>query len=122
MSSKSRKIASVQGGVAIVNHCAVVNLLRIVNLLRCSIFSTAGSFGLWPDLASSDPTFSQLEPGSCRGLHVSSVRHLGSPCGNLAPVKSKRGREEGDGKENVINCRKMSQIVMTFYDEFCDDL
>ena len=46
MSSKPRKIASVQGGVAIVNHCAVVNLLRIANLLRRSIFSTAGSFGL----------------------------------------------------------------------------
>ena len=34
---------------------------------------------------------------------------------------SKRGREEGDGTENVINCRKLSQIVMTFYDEFYDD-
>ena len=48
-----------------------------------------------------------------------------------APAKSKRGREEGDGTENVINCRKLSQIVvtnfmtnfmtncMTFYDVLC---
>ena len=28
---------------------------------------------------------------------------------------------EGDGTENVINC-KLSQIVATFYDEFYDDL
>ena len=34
------------------------------------------------------------------------------------PAKSKRGREEGDGTENVINCRKLSQVVVTFYDEF----
>ena len=26
----------------------------------------------------------------------------------LIPAKSKRGREEGDGTENVINCRKLS--------------
>ena len=38
------------------------------------------------------------------------------------PAKSKRGREEGDGTENVIHCRKLSQIVVTFYDEFYDDL
>ena len=38
------------------------------------------------------------------------------------PVKSKRGREEGDGTENVINCRELSQIVVTIYDEFYDDL
>ena len=33
------------------------------------------------------------------------------------PAKSK-----GDGTKNVINCRKLSQIVMTFYDEFYDVL
>ena len=33
-----------------------------------------------------------------------------------------RGREEGDGTENVINYRKLSQIVVTFYDEFYDVL
>ena len=27
---------------------------------------------------------------------------------NFQPAKSKRGREEGDGTENVINCRKLS--------------
>ena len=37
------------------------------------------------------------------------------------PAKSRRGREEGDGAENVINCRKLSQIVVTFHDEFYDD-
>ena len=26
----------------------------------------------------------------------------------FCPAKSKRGREEGDGTENVINCRKLS--------------
>ena len=36
----------------------------------------------------------------------------------LIPEKSKRGREEGDGTENVINCRKLLQIVVTFYGEF----
>ena len=30
------------------------------------------------------------------------------------PVKSKRGRQEGDGTENVINCRKLS---WQFYDD-----
>ena len=40
----------------------------------------------------------------------------------IKPVKSKRGREEGDGTENVINWRNSSQIVVTFYDEFSDDL
>ena len=33
---------------------------------------------------------------------------------NHSPAKSKRGREEGDGTENVISCRKSSQIVVTF--------
>ena len=37
------------------------------------------------------------------------------------PAKTKRGQEEGDGTENVINCRKLSQIVVTFYDEFYDE-
>ena len=38
------------------------------------------------------------------------------------PVKSKRGREEGDGTENVINCRdvcrKLSWHFMTTYDDY----
>ena len=38
----------------------------------------------------------------------------------LSPAKSKRGRQKGDGKKFVINCRKMSQNVlrhfMTFHD------
>ena len=29
---------------------------------------------------------------------------------------------KGNGTENIINCRKLSQIVVTFYDEFYDDL
>ena len=37
------------------------------------------------------------------------------------PAKSKRGREEGDGTENVINCRdvcrKLSWHFMTTYDD-----
>ena len=36
--------------------------------------------------------------------------------------ESIRGREEGDGTENVINCRKLSPMVVTFYDTFYDDL
>ena len=38
------------------------------------------------------------------------------------PAKSKRGRKEGDWTENAINCRKLSQVVVTFYAEFYDDL
>ena len=30
----------------------------------------------------------------------------------LLPAKSKRGRQKGDGKKFVINCRKMSQNVL----------
>ena len=40
---------------------------------------------------------------------------------NLQPAKSKKGREEGDGTENVINCRdvcrKLSWHFMTTYDD-----
>ena len=35
------------------------------------------------------------------------------------PARSKRGREERDGTEK---CHKLSQIFVTFYDEFYDDL
>ena len=35
------------------------------------------------------------------------------------PAKTKRGREEGDGTEK---CHKLSQIVVTFYGEFYDNL
>ena len=40
----------------------------------------------------------------------------------LSRRNSKGDGEEGDGTENVINCRKLSQIVVTSYDEFYDDL
>ena len=46
MPAKARKMVSVQGGFAIVDHCAIVNLLCVANLLRRSIFGTGGSFGL----------------------------------------------------------------------------
>ena len=32
-----------------------------------------------------------------------------------------RRNPKGDGTETVINCRKLSQIVVTFYDEFYDE-
>ena len=38
------------------------------------------------------------------------------------PAKSKKGTGGRGRTENVINCRKLSQIVVTFYDEFYDDL
>ena len=41
------------------------------------------------------------------------------PCADICP----RRNPKGDGRtENVINCPKLSQIVVTFYDEFYDDL
>ena len=34
------------------------------------------------------------------------------------PAKSKRGREEGDGTGNVINCRDVCRkLSVTFYDD-----
>ena len=48
-------------GVAIENHCAIVNLLPIVDLLRRSIFSAAGSFGIYetPIFHESSPLLTQ---------------------------------------------------------------
>ena len=46
---------------------------------------------------------------------------MASPKVAFDPAKSKRGREEGDGTENVINCRdvcrKLSWHFMTTYDD-----
>ena len=44
--------------------------------------------------------------------------------GSVSPesANSNRGREEGDRTENVINCRQLLQIFVTFYDEFYDKL
>ena len=42
-----------------------------------------------------------------------SLRALRAPT-----LQKNRQNPKGDGTENVINCRKLSQIVVTFYDEF----
>ena len=52
-------------------------------------------------------------------MHRASQNYYRQSC---YPAKSKRGREEGDGTENVINCRdvcrKLSWHFMTTYDDF----
>ena len=52
--------------------------------------------------------------GSGQTLHAPDVRER-----QVVPAKTKRGLEEGDRTENVINCRKLSCV--TFYDEFYDE-
>ena len=56
---------------------------------------------------------------ACAAVPVASRSHLSKA--PLEPAKSKRGREEGDGTENGINCRdvchKLSWHFMTTYDD-----
>ena len=94
---KTKEMASVQGGVAIVNHCAIVILLRIVKSLRRSILSTAGSFGKGrPEMGSAQgnqdrkcsvlTSLGNLFPSTCARLsaphlktHSSHVRAASEP-------------------------------------------
>ena len=61
----------------------------------------------------------QEQAGGQKGFHAFTLELRTTL---LYPAKAKRGREEGDGTENVINCLKLSQIAVTFYDEFYHDL
>ena len=54
-----------------------------------------------------------LHIANCGSLAFSETQSArASPSTIPHPAKSKRGRQKGDGKKFVINCRKMSQNVL----------
>ena len=80
----------------------------------------------WLSTDGSNRYLGALLPRLCEYLHVMPKfyrdEHFNKVKAWPEPAKSKRGREEGDRTENVINCCKLLQIVVTFHDGFYDDL
>ena len=76
---------------------------------------------LWFEVSSAnDEAFTSENERFKRATHQGP--YCGDSLGDSQPAKSKRGQEEGDGTENVLKCRRLSRTVVTFHDEFYDDV
>ena len=95
-------------------------------LLQCSSSSefAHGQTLLLPPLEKEQGVSTEIQGVSTEIWSQFSWRNVYGIKGNhIQPAKIKRGREEGDGTENVINCRKLSwhfmTNFMTIYDVLC---
>ena len=95
-------------------------LVNVGNLRRNSGECQGGSRKCGAVVRQTSPDFAKVRMKACACLRYTLETCL---IADFRPAKSKRGREEGDGTENVISwSRRLSQIAVTFYDEFYGDL